>query len=229
MSSFHPLDYGQWVAYLSYAEQQIRVGSSLSSTDGNNSTSAADLKAAYAAFLGHFPLSSTAWVRMSRLQSTAAERCAVLASAVGNSRYCPVLHHQLLLANIEATQSRSGTTMPSLAQLARDALFYVGAHPDSVDVWNLIIDSDILSCSEIVSYIALTSPRFVKALMKRIQNTKANIDSLNDSISYDAIIAAAEAAWAARAPLEGALRQHDEFQGQPSAAAGKLRSIAYIS
>jgi hypothetical protein len=222
MASFHPLDFGQWMAYLSYVEQKIRCKTS---SDADDSI---DLKTAYSSFLSHFPTSSSAWIRLSKLQATATERLATLNTAVGSCKYSPSLWHELLIACMPLGSRQEDSALgaddfPRIAsRTARDALFHVGAHPESRDLWNLIIDSELVPAGEIMNFLAVTLPRFTSDLINRMHKTSTHIQRSSSAPDQEsaAVVALAEAVWTAREAFEATVSIR-EFEGKPSGNEGR--------
>jgi hypothetical protein len=216
------MDFGQWIAYLSYAEQKNRSISNSSYSD-----EVIDLRTIYSSFLSHFPASASAWIRLSKLQSTPSERLATLNTAINMCKYIPSLRCEQLATLIHlgshqydvAAEMSEGLSI--LIRSTRDALLHVGAHPDSRELWNLVIDSEIIPTGEIKTFMALTLPRFSNDLFLRIQKTSPDTDR-PQSADPDpaAVVAAAEAVWAACSSFEAALLVQ-EFYGMPSGNASK--------
>lgn len=196
---FHPLNYADWKEYLSSEEVK---------------QSEQQRSSAYNQFFAIFPYSTSIWLQYGEYFESPSDKLFLWKRATASHKYCPVLWVNYITSGLRCMQQ--GTAV-NIKAIFLQAIECVGSHPLSVDLWRLVLDTDLVD-DDLLVFMFSCPIRSLNILWRKLEGSK-HPAAVPGSIIH-ALMVKSEGRWAEKERFESRLVTVYEGQEPRTAGAG---------
>ena len=202
---FHPLNYANWKEYLCSEEVKQSVQ---------------QRESAYNQFFAIFPYSTNVWLQYADYFASDSDKLSLWKRAAAVHKYCPVIWCKYITCALRCAQH---DTALDLQGIFLQAIEHVGSHPAAVDLWRLVLETDLVDKDLLASLFSRPSPG-LDILWRKVEGSKH--PSVETDGEVHALMRRSKEIWAQKEPFEN--RLVTEYSGQDPKTAGATTAVGAL-